>query len=268
MQQRRAFTLIELLVVIAIIAILAAILFPVFTKAKEAAKVTVSISGMKQVGTAWFLYNSDNDDQFSPRRIAASSAAGNGELSWKQIIFPYVKSIDVFQDKVNPAAKYPDDTSDTGYRASLGQVVVGPRMARGYAYYDMAFLVNSDFNSRNYSPSQVENPADVITIFEHKRAWVDGGPWLNWNLNEIDPILGGRIGNRFGYPWGGKKWEEKAMIVSYVDGHVKRATTGSICGRPDSLNQWNYIKNNLATDALGDITWMDTYCSTRPAAVQ
>ncbi len=61
---KRAFTLIELLVVIAIIAILAAILFPVFAQAKEAAKKTTAISGIKQYGTASAIYGSDSDDCF------------------------------------------------------------------------------------------------------------------------------------------------------------------------------------------------------------
>lgn len=61
---RRGFTLIELLVVIAIIAILAAILFPVFAQAKEAAKKTQSISHMKQNGTATLIYVADYDDLF------------------------------------------------------------------------------------------------------------------------------------------------------------------------------------------------------------
>src|SRR5687767_14851522 len=62
MNSRRAFTLIELLVVIAIIAILAAILFPVFAQAKEAAKKTTSISNHKQYGTAINIYLADYDD--------------------------------------------------------------------------------------------------------------------------------------------------------------------------------------------------------------
>ena len=63
---RRAFTLIELLVVIAIIAILAAILFPVFAQAKRAAKDTTALSNMKQINLGAQLYSSDNDDNVIP----------------------------------------------------------------------------------------------------------------------------------------------------------------------------------------------------------
>lgn len=73
---KRAFTLIELLVVIAIIAILAAILFPVFAQAKEAAKKTQTLSNQKQMGTATAIYLGDNDDTF-PLMLWNSSAAGN-----------------------------------------------------------------------------------------------------------------------------------------------------------------------------------------------
>ena len=64
MQRSEAFTLIELLVVIAIIAILAAILFPVFAQAKLAAKKASDLSNMKQIGTGTAIYLGDNDDVF------------------------------------------------------------------------------------------------------------------------------------------------------------------------------------------------------------
>ena len=73
---RRAFTLIELLVVIAIIAILAAILFPVFAQAKEAAKKTVCLSNLKQVGLAAIMYGGDNDDVCFPWSYGYTDADG------------------------------------------------------------------------------------------------------------------------------------------------------------------------------------------------
>src|SRR5947208_317325 len=76
---KRAFTLIELLVVIAIIAILAALLFPVFAKAKAAAKKTATLSNVKQISTGMFLYIGDNDDTY-PRQ---SSCVQNSSLNPK-----------------------------------------------------------------------------------------------------------------------------------------------------------------------------------------
>ena len=79
--RRRAFTLIELLVVIAIIAILAAILFPVFSRAKEAAKKAVCLSNMRQIGLALQMYMTDYDDRLPDRRDLKSSLPG-GYRPW------------------------------------------------------------------------------------------------------------------------------------------------------------------------------------------
>ncbi|MBL8088056.1 MAG: prepilin-type N-terminal cleavage/methylation domain-containing protein [Chthonomonas sp.] len=76
MKNSKAFTLIELLVVIAIIAILAAILFPVFAQAKEAAKKTQAISNAKQIGTSFILYAGDTDDNLP--HAYAPKANGSG----------------------------------------------------------------------------------------------------------------------------------------------------------------------------------------------
>ncbi len=93
---KRAFTLIELLVVIAIIAILAAILFPVFAAAKESAKATQVLAQMKQIGTAMYMYGTDYDDMFV-KWVVGTGQPRNGFyrddlLSWPQALNPYTKN--------------------------------------------------------------------------------------------------------------------------------------------------------------------------------
>jgi len=97
---RRAFTLIELLVVIAIIAILAAILFPVFAQAKVAAKKTSVLSNSKQFGTSQMLYATDADDLFSP---AISYDDQWAMTSWAVLCQPYIKNVGLLMDPFTPA---------------------------------------------------------------------------------------------------------------------------------------------------------------------
>ncbi|HAZ62912.1 MAG TPA: hypothetical protein DCZ72_04795 [Armatimonadetes bacterium] len=95
MQRRKgAFTLIELLVVIAIIAILAAILFPVFAKAREKARQTACLSGLKQIGMAFMMYGQDYDE-LSPQ-IWFGTTSTLQQYFWMDAILPYVKSNELF----------------------------------------------------------------------------------------------------------------------------------------------------------------------------
>jgi prepilin-type N-terminal cleavage/methylation domain-containing protein/prepilin-type processing-associated H-X9-DG protein len=93
---KRGFTLIELLVVIAIIAILAAILFPVFAQARESARKTACLSNNKQVGLALMQYIQDYDEAYPPSRIALSANdSGTRTHPWTVQIYPYMKNIQI-----------------------------------------------------------------------------------------------------------------------------------------------------------------------------
>src|SRR5687768_1639775 len=101
MQRRNGFTLIELLVVIAIIAILAAILFPVFAQARDKARGASCLSNMKQIALGTLMYAQDYDETQPPAYVHMDWLIKKPEFYWWQVpwtnlIYPYVKNKQVF----------------------------------------------------------------------------------------------------------------------------------------------------------------------------
>ena len=140
LRRSQGFTLIELLVVIAIIAILAAILFPVFAQAKSAAKKTAALSNLKQNMTAMLIYTNDADD-YMPH------TAWQEDYVFATRILPYTKNRDIFK---NPAVSWkqgavqrqkadnPDFSSPPGYMLppNDGCVGLGTSTAGGAKYFN------------------------------------------------------------------------------------------------------------------------------------
>ncbi|AIE87587.1 hypothetical protein OP10G_4219 [Fimbriimonas ginsengisoli Gsoil 348] len=238
-----------------------------FAQAKAAAKTTQSLSNMKQIGTGLKIYLGDNDDVYPQRKYDIFTSTGaKSQISWKGMIYPYVKSTALFTDTVNQAAKYPDDTSEPTLLAIDGKVPSGNLFQRGYFLADLPFMWKKDWGAATISDTEFENPANTLVIGEHKRVWVDGGPYLDWTPSANypgDPITGMK------YPWGGNKWDNKAMVLVFHDSHAKRAANSAICGKDNELNMWGYQRNQLnAWGAMGDVQWLDTFCQTMPAEVR
>jgi prepilin-type N-terminal cleavage/methylation domain-containing protein len=127
---RKAFTLIELLVVIAIIAILAAILFPVFAQAKVAAKATSSLSNNKELALGSIMYAGDYDDHALPSDLWAGGypiwfgVTGSDFSPWSYTMQPYLKSNSIDQDPLqNNLGAVPAGWASSwwyGYQAQFG----------------------------------------------------------------------------------------------------------------------------------------------------
>lgn len=139
---KRGFTLIELLVVIAIIAILAAILFPVFAKVREKARQTSCLSNEKQLGLAIVQYIQDYDEKL-PKGATSLAPNATPGFGWLSTMYPYIKSTGLL--------KCPDDStsSDT---------------AGGINYVPVSYGFNA--NAAGSADAQFNSPASTVMLFE------------------------------------------------------------------------------------------------------
>lgn len=162
MQRKRftAFTLIELLVVIAIISILAAILFPVFARARENARRSSCLSNLKQIGLGIMMYVQDYDETYpsSTRYISGSSG---GTVSFYQDVVPYLKNYEIFRCP-SSSAGYGGATSSYDW--------VGPDYAYvkagNYGANRIIMRIMSDVNSVYVKMSSVASPSTTYLLMD------------------------------------------------------------------------------------------------------
>jgi prepilin-type N-terminal cleavage/methylation domain-containing protein/prepilin-type processing-associated H-X9-DG protein len=166
---RQAFTLIELLVVIAIIAILAAILFPVFAQAREKARQSSCLSNQKQIGTAMLQYNQDFDEMYS-LGMYGGSASGTPR-SWAALVQPYIKNTQVFV--------CPSETQDLGMTPGT----FTPGTPNGFLVtYAFNFAISSNENIyKTKSLPEMPNPAQTVLMVDGASdTRVDPGEPVKW----------------------------------------------------------------------------------------
>ncbi len=198
---RRGFTLIELLVVIAIIAILAAILFPVFARAREKARQTACLSDMKQIGLAFMMYAGDYDDRPVPGSLNIGVTIPpytwyTTNVYWPQLLYPYVKNDQVFFCPSSPLAKNFGPGAEWTVARAYNQHV-GPRItALGGAATTLLGMV--------------KRPAEIGIL-------VDSAGGCTLTVSEfIAQPTGYGSGYRTTYPW-----HNDGVNMTYCDGHVK-----------------------------------------------
>lgn len=193
------FTLVELLVVIAILAILAAILFPVFARAKEAAKQAQSTSNLRQIGLAWTLYSGSFDDVLMPPRSAmggakfaywwASYDGSTGDQNESEgLLYPYTKGSGVQADPAWPN-RLRRATGFTGY---------------GYNY--------SYLGTGQVTATAVTDPSETVAFASSARIQFQAPHQLEGNTYLEPPSSR--------YPTFHGRTNERGVVL-WVDGHVK-----------------------------------------------
>ncbi len=158
-KSKGAFTLIELLVVIAIIAILAAILFPVFARARENARRSSCQSNLKQIGLGILQYTQDYDETMPKTRDA-------NNLPWHAMIMPYVKSTQLFKCPSNTATP-PNDTLNGTGTAAVPAIPVSYLCVGGGGATDYGGTVPIAYSGNATKLSQLVAPATTISVGEH-----------------------------------------------------------------------------------------------------
>jgi prepilin-type N-terminal cleavage/methylation domain-containing protein/prepilin-type processing-associated H-X9-DG protein len=200
-RNRHGFTLIELLVVIAIIAILAAILFPVFAKAREAARKANCVSNLRQLGLAFDMYASDYDDT-----LPVTYYPANGFCCWHHYLYvdtlgPYLKNADVLICPSDPWKGGPE-----------GGIVlpIGNRKT-SYLLVRCLSVANGGVNAGLTWPVQAHSLADVSY------------PAQKIIAREMNTFhMGGEL------LWSGINLDRAKYNALFVDGHVKWVGYGQI----------------------------------------
>jgi len=218
--QRQGFTLIELLVVIAIIALLAAILFPVFARARENARKSSCQNNLKQIGVAVLQYAQDYDENLPACVI---DTWGN-RLTFRQITMPYTKNTQLWDCPSNPSKDDDDPRTHSGinYPAVLCNYKANPRLL-------------SDDNNDPTPLANIKKPAQKIMVGEGFGNDIWGIMFLDWSGNTNAATGAGGLGEM----WSGHLG---AANYLFADGHVKSfkpvATMSSInmWGRFDDQN--------------------------------
>ena len=220
------FTLIELLVVIAIIAILAAILFPVFAQARESARRTSCLSNLKQLGIAFQMYQQDYDGHFH-KGAGINSPAVNGFgpntnirgwYHWPWYYAPYVKSVDVFD-----CPSSPDGTEN----------LTGDNWGNDGNYgYNYSGLTR-DEGGPAYTDAQLDRPTETFVFFD------SGDTAVRVGTNDWPGLL-----EELDLDWNSKKEgairHQGRTNVVFADGHAKSVTPSQLLKRnADNVPPWN-----------------------------
>lgn len=251
--QRKGFTLIELLVVIAIIAILAAILFPVFAQAKASAKKAADLSNFKQTGLAFIMYSTDFDDT----AVACMQGPPGDEgffYDWTkdtidgQMIYPYTKNWAIVHNPADAQATDATALADMGFPANATgkqkDYAVAISSSEGYNYMAFSPMFTDALGMAQFTPinlSQLTQPAECIMLSDsawdrNSSGFVGGGNWFveapHWAFSGTAWWFGGwQYSNPASWLQYGGTYPihsgYKIVNTAFGDGHAKGLTVGA-----------------------------------------
>lgn len=219
MTRSRGFTLIELLVVIAIIAILAAILFPVFSRAREQARASACLTNMKQIGLALMMYVQDWDGNLPHNRFGTGgpccSDASRWFYTWREVLHPYIKNWHVWRC---PSAPYIGPSEELGgpegcRNPTLPALQPPPGTQLDYRY-NSRFCFDFD-HSRGLSGANLDwmqDPARSIVVQELPSYCADGGTWCNYVFRKESALH--NDGKNYIFGDGHAKWLKPQQTTS------------------------------------------------------
>lgn len=220
--RRTAFTLNELLVVIAIIAILAAILFPVFAKAKQAAKVTSTMSNLKQVALGLPMYSTDYDDM----AVHEYGTSYLNQDTWVGDIYPYVKNRSVFFDRTvtEPKGDLHPDPFYPGYNYRWEWITNLSLNTDGYSRtFGGSSCTNMTWSAGSVrSLSGIDQIADRLAVAPMRYANLEIGWMRFYGIDAAWPTM-----DRYatGWSWNQLIWDARKQygqrfVGAFADGHV------------------------------------------------
>ncbi len=227
-QNRWGFTLIELLVVIAIIAILAAILFPVFNRARDKAQQAACVSNLKQIGQSLGLYIDDYDENFPYQPYyTARCAFWFADMHWRgfvsNLLVPYTKNFEVWVCEKGPK-RYGSNAAN--YNCSIPpQYLVN--IAFNYVILDAPNAVlTPGFSARLAS---IQEPAKLAVWWDNSFIWIYNSASVSTHRFWSHFVSFYEAGNfRVRAGWWSTHWHNGMSNFGYADGHVKAGKVGQM----------------------------------------